>query len=468
MDPSRFDGLARGIAGFTSRRTTLAGLLAGLAVPLLGEGESEARKHRNKRRRDHGRDRDREANEKQGHAGHGVDAEKKKKKKCKPPTTTCGKKCFTLQTDRANCGACGKACPAGIACVNGACAIPANCGAGGACTGGETCCADICVDTATDPENCGQCSDTCRDGETCSGGNCVCGNDTCADNETCCSGACVNTDNDLVNCGACGNDCGFGQACSEGVCVCGASPACTNQEFCCSAGCANIATDVNNCGQCEHVCGANEQCCGGDCVNITTVQNCGSCGHVCPGYGLTSADATCFNETCSLTCKGDNYDVDGDPSNGCEQTYTGGGHTKDENVAISLGNMSSCASSAVTPASTIYSDARIHTNPQVLAFNVATGAAPQWWVVNATGDGFCGNDLDVTLNMTGATGNCYKLTVLANDGVKTWTAQTSGGVAHIHEDAGAYASGTQVFFKVEKTCSSSVREAASYTITYHL
>lgn len=462
MDPSRFDGLARGIAGFTSRRTTLAGLLAGLAVPLLGDGESEARKHRNKRRREHGRDRD--ANEKQGRAGHDVNAEKKKKKKCKPPTTTCGKKCFNLQTDRANCGACGKACPAGIACVNGACAVPANCGAGGACTGGETCCAGICVDTDSDSENCGQCGDTCRDGETCSGGNCVCGSDTCAGNETCCSGACVNTDNDLVNCGACGNDCGFGQACSEGVCVCGASPACTNGEFCCTTGCANIVTDVNNCGQCDHVCGVNEQCCNGECVNITTVQNCGACGHVCPGYGQSNNNVTCNNgNTCTFSCRGDNYDVDGDPANGCEAQYTFGNHT--QGTATPLDDMDCDDPNRVTPSRTIYSDARTHESPAISAFNLASGAAPQWWVINATG-GTCNTDLDVTLNVTGGTGNCYKLSVKTDRA--TYTAQTSNGVAHITQGNGAYSDDTPVYFGVEKTCHTATGEAASYTITYHL
>src|SRR5689334_15008391 len=102
MDLSRFDGRARGIASFTSRRATLAGLLTGLAVPLLGEDESEGRKRRTKHRSDRGRDRD--GDKKRGHAGNHVDAEKKK---CKAPTTKCGKKCFNLQADAANCNACG-------------------------------------------------------------------------------------------------------------------------------------------------------------------------------------------------------------------------------------------------------------------------------------------------------------------------------------------------------------------------
>ena len=104
MDPSRFDGLARGIARLTSRRTTLAGLLAGLAVPLLGEADAGARTQRGKHQQQHRHDADKSP----GHAGRQVDAEKKKKKKkkCKGGTVKCGKICVNSATDRANCGAC--------------------------------------------------------------------------------------------------------------------------------------------------------------------------------------------------------------------------------------------------------------------------------------------------------------------------------------------------------------------------
>ncbi|WP_217999903.1 hypothetical protein, partial [Smaragdicoccus niigatensis] len=42
------------------------------------------------------------------------------------------------------------------------------------CTNGTTLCGDICVNTYTDPENCGGCGNTCNYG-ICNSGTCGCG-----------------------------------------------------------------------------------------------------------------------------------------------------------------------------------------------------------------------------------------------------------------------------------------------------
>ena len=386
MDPSRFDGLARGIARLTSRRTTLAGLLAGLAVPLLGEADAGARTQRGKHQQQHRHDADKSP----GHAGRQVDAEKKKKKKkkCKGGTVKCGKICVNSATDRANCGACGKVCAASESCQGGACtcdgALCPGCCAGGVCQAGTS--------------N-GQC-----------GARGV---------------ACVTCDNLKTN------------SCVDGVCKCGVFAAC----------------------------GANEQCCGDQCVNVTTVQNCGTCGKVCPGLQTPNSNVTCQSgATCTFSCQGDAYDVDGNPANGCEQVYTFGNHTPA--TATSLGSMT-CDDNPLrqTVTRSIFSDARTHQNPTVPDFDSATGAAPQWWVVDATG-GPCTNDLDVKLTISGGTGDCYKLTVKTDKHV--FTEPTSGGVAHITAGAGSYSSDSQVFFGVEKTCDTKVREAPTYTLNFHL
>lgn len=75
------------------------------------------------------------------------EARRKKRKKCRKGTQKCGKRCANLQTDAANCGACGAACPGGQVCTQGAC----GCAAGtslvqGACipTFGCTAQADAC------------------------------------------------------------------------------------------------------------------------------------------------------------------------------------------------------------------------------------------------------------------------------------------------------------------------------------
>lgn len=65
-----------------------------------------------------------------------------------------------------------------------------------------------CVDTMTDPNNCGGCSTKCVSPSNgiaeCSGGVCV---RTCPGGTVDCSGDCVDTTRDVLNCGACGITC---------------------------------------------------------------------------------------------------------------------------------------------------------------------------------------------------------------------------------------------------------------------
>jgi hypothetical protein len=55
---------------------------------------------------------------------------------------------------------------------------------------------------------------------------------------------------------------------------------------------------------------------------IGTPDHCGSCTVSCPGIDDATTARTCSAPTalgtCSLLCKGEHYDVDGDPLNGCE------------------------------------------------------------------------------------------------------------------------------------------------------
>lgn len=163
-------------------------------------------------------------------------------------------------------------------------------------------CQGTCVDTRTDPHNCGYCRQRCNDDQRCSGGRCV--ND-CPSGET-------NLYTDNNNCGQCGHPCPAGQSCLNLVCVnnispdlhdcgngyvsfnndyhcgacfheCQAGMHCSNGE--CKTPCgntmANLESDPNNCGACGNACPYG-MCCDGACVNWNEFDaNCGSCGHVC-------------------------------------------------------------------------------------------------------------------------------------------------------------------------------------------
>jgi hypothetical protein len=135
--------------------------------------------------------------------------------------TLCGTVCVDTDTDPENCGACagagGDVCGTDEICVTGAC-VPD-------CTGATpTLCGAVCVDTDTDPEHCGACADAggdlCMTDEVCEAGSCV---PACDSGLTYCDGACVDTDTDPDHCGACasagGVVCAATESCVMGSCV---------------------------------------------------------------------------------------------------------------------------------------------------------------------------------------------------------------------------------------------------------
>jgi hypothetical protein len=67
------------------------------------------------------------------------------------------------------------------------------------------------VDIQTDGANCGACGIACA-------GSCVAGVCTCPTGQTACGAACVNLQTDAANCGACGNVCPLSGACTAGAC----------------------------------------------------------------------------------------------------------------------------------------------------------------------------------------------------------------------------------------------------------
>lgn len=224
MDPSRFDTLAKSITTTASRRSVLAGLVAGLLAPLLAQDDLSAKKGKGK-------------------------GKKKKKGTAGPPpggggcVANCAGKAACADDD---CGAPCETCGGGQTCGGGG--TPGVCGGGGTCT--PNCYNPNGPSRICGPDGCGGgCGfneGNCYQNQVCTGDGiyCSCPGDT----PTQCSDGCVDTMTDVRNCGICG------RGCSPGL-------------NCCNGACAGLSGDPFNCGTCGKVCDTPPRttCCQGTC-----------------------------------------------------------------------------------------------------------------------------------------------------------------------------------------------------------
>jgi len=249
---------------------------------------------------------------------------------CPAAQTECGSSCVELQTDRANCGECGKTCPQEEVCSEGSCNLE--------CVGGASKCGDLCIDLQLDIANCGACENACPDGEVCSAGKCAL---ACTGGTTKCDGLCADLQLDAANCGSCGNACASGEVCSAGQC----GLQCAGGTTKCGTICTNTDHDPSHCGMCDEACpgfaNASAACgkgqCGsicnegyGDCdseesngceTDITTdAAHCSACNAACaPG---ANALATCDQSQCALKCTVGFGNCNNDDTDGCEADFS--------------------------------------------------------------------------------------------------------------------------------------------------
>ena len=239
-----------------------------------------------------------------------------------------------------NCSTCSidcGSCPPSPYCGDGVCSAgetcsscPQDCGScppsdRPSCPSGMTRCAGTCVDTSSDPSNCGSCGIRCQDAQICSNGICV-----CPSGLELCNGECVNPLYDPDNCGSCGNKCILGVCingqcqlncpeghyfsngqcipftiCSVGQIQCG-STCCLQTQSCdqntltcyppicqvgktqCGYDCVDLSSDINNCGSCGNSCPAGKICKDGICQSISLLD-------ICPDFAPDKCGSTCTN-----------------------------------------------------------------------------------------------------------------------------------------------------------------------------
>lgn len=420
-----------------------------------------------------------------------------------------------ITADVNNCGGCGNKCPAPqngapgqAVCDNGVCST-AVCGTRYKDCNGDP--SDGCeTDTSRNVDNCGACGTKCPGGQNaaaaCGLGQCKL---ACQANYLNCDGK---TDNgcetngatDLNNCGTCGNKCvpsGAANAiCASGSCT---ASSCNTPFLTCRPGpttsCeTNISNDVSNCGGCGMVCSdvdngtrscKSNNCAIGSCnsgyddcdsmlsngcesVTVSNPAHCGSC-TPCPGYvhnGVT-ANIGCNVSTCSFSCRGDHYDINNNPSDGCEVTDGDPALHTPGSPAGDRGSKSCVDGDSVDVLTgTIMSDSRQHLSPGVVGFVSSVGAAPDYWEVVGSG-GVCVNDIAFTFTTSGGGNTACYLFLVETD--RYSDARTLTGAQTLTLAAGdlinpAYGNGQTIQITVQKICSLPVQEAVSYLISYHL
>jgi hypothetical protein len=225
------------------------------------------------------------------------------------------------------------------------------------------------------------------------------------------------------------------------------------------------------------------------CASATsTPTNCGLCGVVCPGFGAPNDNVTCnASQSCTFSCQGENYDVNNNPSDGCEVAAAPqGNHTA--STPANGGTAPECDSGTLNDihlTGHLPSDKRVHTKPTVVGFDTVSGSAPDFYSISPVNGTFCANDLVLQLCMQGSSAPaCYMLKATTNKG-DMYSCQTnstgccppdpspqgscSGGPGICKNNGGQFddSAANPVIVEILKTCTTSVIENPTFVVSGH-
>jgi hypothetical protein len=189
------------------------------------------------------------------------------------------------------------------------------------------------------------------------------------------------------------------------------------------------------------------------------------------GFETSSFD-TAFDasgDDTSLVCELDTYDVNGDPSDGCEVVESDGNH--DFSTPFSFGMVSECDTGIgggygwVKHDDVYASDLRLH-DPGGVDEHLGR---PDYIEAIHQSSTFCENDPTWQMTMTGGTGT-YRVTLYRHGttseiDTKCSPQDVGGGETTIQFKCTGQDDGEHAIFKIEKV--SGPPEAVSYTFQYH-
>ena len=201
--------------------------------------------------------------------------------------------------------------------------------------------------------------------------------------------------------------------------------------------------------------------------------HCGTCAN-CPGsaFNDSTANAGCdASLQCVFSCKGENYDVDDNPADGCEKEDSPlGNHTQATAINIADAGLPCSDSSSTFSLNGIYiSDQRTHQDPSVAGFDTPSGSAPDWFTVVGTGGTSARTTSASACRFYGSSfPTCYTITFTTSSGKSYSCSTSSSGACTISEGSGSYSDGDTLYWEVTKTCPSSQSEYVTYNVAGHL